>query len=153
MTTQQTDHRQDRDEAPDPAGTAEETTRHVPRRSRAHTALGRYGEDLAARWLQDQGYRILDRNWRCPVGELDLVAEAEGWWIAVEVKTRRGTGFGDPFEAISRRRLQRLHRLARAWSADHPGVARADRWRVDAVSVLIPAGGGLRIELLKDLRP
>lgn len=132
---------------------SDETTRHVPVSSTAHTALGRYGEDLAARWLQDQGYRILDRNWRCAAGELDIVAEAQGWWVAVEVKTRRGVGFGDPFESISRRKLQRLHGLARAWAAEHPGVSHRDRWRVDAVSVLIPAGGGLKIELLKDLQP
>ena len=133
--------------------TTTETTRHVPRPSQAHTALGRYGEDVAVRWLQDQGYRIIDRNWRCAAGELDIVAEVAGWWVAVEVKTRRGRGFGDPFEAISRRRLLRLHRLARAWAAEHPGEGRPDRWRVDAVSVLIPAGGGLKIEILKDLLP
>ncbi|MCT2090137.1 MULTISPECIES: YraN family protein [Micrococcus] len=143
MQTQQTDQ----------TSSADETTRHVPVASTAHTALGRYGEDLAARWLQDQGYRILDRNWRCPAGELDIVAEVQGWWVAVEVKTRRGVGYGEPFESINRRKLQRLHRLARAWAAEHPGVSHRDRWRVDAVSVLIPAGGGLKIELLKDLQP
>lgn len=128
-------------------------TQHVPRPSTAHTALGRYGEDLAARWLEDQGYRIIDRNWRCPAGEIDLVAEVDGWWAAVEVKTRRGTGFGEPFESISRRKLLRLHRLAQAWSQAHPGLSRPDRWRVDAVSVLLPAGGGLKVDLLKDLQP
>lgn len=145
----QTQHTQDV-----PTGDLEpQTTRHVPRPSTAHTVLGRFGEDLAVRWLRDQGYRILDRNWRCPQGELDIVAFVEGWWVAVEVKTRRGAGFGDPFEAISRRKLLRLHRLARAWATAHPGESRFDRWRVDAVSVLLPAGGGLKIDLLKDLQP
>jgi putative endonuclease len=126
---------------------------HRPQQSTAHTALGRFGEDVAARWLQDQGYEIVDRNWRCPEGELDLVGIHQGWWVAVEVKTRRGTGFGHPFEAITPRKLRRLHRLALQWGAAHPDAGRLAGWRVDAVSVVLPAGGGLQVEVLKDIRP
>ncbi|WMY77099.1 YraN family protein [Citricoccus sp. I39-566] len=129
-----------------PAGTR-------PQESSAHTALGRFGEDVAARWLQDQGYEIADRNWRCPDGELDLVAIHQGWWVAVEVKTRRGTGYGHPFEAITGRKLRRLYRLAQLWAIAHPETRRLAGWRVDAVSVLLPAGGGLSVEVLKDIRP
>lgn len=121
--------------------------------SRAHTALGRFGEDVAARWLADQGYEIVDRNWRCPDGELDLVGIHQGWWVAVEVKTRRGTGYGHPFEAITPRKLRRVHRLARLWTAAHPEMPRLAGWRVDAVSVLLPAGGGLNVEVLRDVQP
>lgn len=124
-----------------------------PQQSSAHTALGRFGEDVAARWLQDQGYEIVDRNWRCPDGELDLVAIHQGWWVAVEVKTRRGLGYGHPFEAINPRKLRRLYRLSRQWAAAHPELRRLAGWRVDAVSVLLPAGGGLTVEVLKDIRP
>ncbi|MFC7402639.1 YraN family protein [Citricoccus sp. GCM10030269] len=129
------------------------TAEHRPRPSSAHTALGRFGEDVAARWLQDQGYQIVDRNWRCSDGELDLVAMHQGWWVAVEVKTRRGTGYGHPFEAIHPRKLRRLYRLAHQWAAAHPDAGRSAGWRVDAVSVLVPAGGGLKVELLKDIQP
>jgi putative endonuclease len=129
------------------------TAGHRPKQSSAHTALGRFGEDVAARWLQDQGYEIVDRNWRCPEGELDLVGIHQGWWVAVEVKTRRGTGYGHPFEAINARKLRRLHRLAWQWGAAHPDAGRMAGWRVDAVSVVLPAGGGLSVEVLKDIRP
>ncbi|GAA1662413.1 UPF0102 protein [Citricoccus zhacaiensis] len=124
-----------------------------PQQSSAHTALGRFGEDVAARWLQDQGYEIVDRNWRCPDGELDLVGIHQGWWVAVEVKTRRGIGYGHPFEAINPRKLRRLYRLSFQWAAAHPELRRLAGWRVDAVSVLLPAGGGLTVEVLKDIRP
>ncbi|MFB9069967.1 YraN family protein [Citricoccus parietis] len=108
---------------------------------------------MAARWLQDQGYEIVDRNWRCPDGELDLVGIHQGWWVAVEVKTRRGIGYGHPFEAINARKLRRLYRLSLQWAAAHPELRRLAGWRVDAVSVLLPAGGGLTVEVLKDIRP
>lgn len=124
-----------------------------PGASTAHTALGRFGEDVAARWLADQGYQVVDRNWRGAEGELDLVAIHQGWWVAVEVKTRRGTGFGHPFEAITPRKLRRLHRLALLWAIAHPESRRLAGWRVDAVSVLLPAGGGMTVEVLKDIRP
>jgi putative endonuclease len=124
-----------------------------PGASSAHTALGRFGEDVAARWLEDQGYQVVDRNWRGTGGELDLVAIHQGWWVAVEVKTRRGTGFGHPFEAISPRKLRRLYGLAQQWGAAHPDAGRLAGWRVDAVSVLLPAGGGLTVDVLRDIRP
>lgn len=132
----------------------ETTTR---RASTAHTALGRYGEDAAARWLAERGYEIVDRNWRSPDGELDLVARHAGWWVGVEVKTRSGLAYGDPLEAISRRKLLRLHRLTAAWVAEHSARAglgpRRDPWRVDAVAVLVPRGGGVRFDLVQDVRP
>ena len=121
--------------------------------SSAHTALGRFGEDVAARWLEDQGYQVVDRNWRGRDGELDLVAIHQGWWVAVEVKTRRGTGFGHPLEAITPRKLRRLYSLAHQWAAAHPGAGRLAGWREDAASVLLPAGGGVSVEALRDVRP
>src|SRR5690606_2608835 len=73
---------------------------------------GRAGEERAARHLVARGYEILDRNWRCPQGELDIVAERGGMLCFIEVKTRRGLGFGHPFEAIDERKRRRLWRLA-----------------------------------------
>ena len=66
-----------------------------------HQALGRYGEALAARYLRERGMTIVERNWRCPEGEIDLVALDGDCLVICEVKTRRGTGTGDPLEAVT----------------------------------------------------
>ena len=69
---------------------------------------GRQGEDRAARHLSAQGYDILDRNWRCAAGELDIVAAHGGDLVVVEVKTRRTEGYGHPFEAVDAAKRDRL---------------------------------------------
>lgn len=81
--------------------------------------LGRRGEDLAAQFLSDAGYTIIDRNWRCPRGEIDLVARDGNDTVFIEVKTRSSTAFGHPFEAITTQKLARLKRLAHAWCDAH----------------------------------
>ncbi len=114
--------------------------------------LGRAGEDRASAHLLQLGYTILDRNWRCPLGEIDIVAERGDLLAVVEVKTRRSTGFGHPFEAVDARKLRRLWRLARAWLDDHPERGRPGELRVQAIAVIgaDPAHG--EIEHLADLR-
>lgn len=124
-----------------------------PRASTARTALGRFGEDAAADWLVQQGYSVVERNWRGVGGELDLITLHDGWWAAVEVKTRSGLGFGDPFEAIGPRKLARLHRLMRQWHAQSGIARRQEPWRVDAVAVLVVPGEAPRFDLLTDVRP
>jgi len=101
--------------------------------------LGRRGERLAADYLTAAGHRVVDRNWRCPRGELDLVTIDREQVVAVEVKTRTSLDFGHPFEAIGPRKLQRLHRLAWAWCAAN-GM-RGVRVRVDAVAVVTGRDG------------
>ena len=105
-------------------------------------ALGRRGEDLAAEYLAGLGYRVVDRNWRCRSGEIDLVVEAEqegrSKIIFCEVKTRSGLGYGDPLESITFAKARRLRLLAGQWLADHG--AHADEVRIDAVGVLIRPG-------------
>lgn len=89
-------------------------------RSDRTAALGRWGEDLAARHLTDAGMQVLDRNWRCSQGELDLVArDRDGTVVFVEVKTRSGIGFGVPAEAVGRAKARRLRRLACCWLLEH----------------------------------
>ncbi|WP_327069108.1 YraN family protein [Kitasatospora sp. NBC_01302] len=84
----------------------------------AHTALGRYGEEVAARRLAEQGLRVLERNWRCPEGELDIIV-LDGDTVAVcEVKTRSEQGFQQPAEAIGTVKAQRLRHLAERWLAE-----------------------------------
>ncbi|WP_406211211.1 YraN family protein [Kitasatospora sp. NBC_01560] len=83
-----------------------------------NNGLGRYGERVAARRLTESGLRILDRNWRCVEGELDIVA-LDGDTLAVcEVKTRSERGFQQPSEAIDRAKAARLQRLAERWMAE-----------------------------------
>ncbi|MBS1674967.1 MAG: YraN family protein [Actinobacteria bacterium] len=118
----------------------------------AKDELGRAGEDRAAEHLTRSGYRILDRNWRCDQGELDIVAEREGVLAFVEVKTRRSIDFGHPFEAIDERKRHRLWRLAHAWVREHPMSSRGHGLRLEAIGIIgaDPAVGSL--EHLQDLR-
>lgn len=109
--------------------------------------LGRRGERIAERFLTDAGLDILDRNWRCPIGELDLVARDGDETVFVEVKTRSGEGFGHPFEAITPVKLARLRRLAAAWCDAHPG--RGERIRIDAIAVVAPRAGVVVVEHLE----
>src|SRR6184192_267836 len=78
----------------------------------ARQGLGRTGERLAAEVLLKQGYRILEQNFRCSYGEIDLVAEDEHDLIFVEVKTRRGNAYGLPEEAVTARKRQKLVQVA-----------------------------------------
>ncbi|MFT4136097.1 YraN family protein [Microbacterium sp.] len=96
---------------------------------------GRAGEERAVRYLTAQGYAVLDRNWRCPLGELDIVAARGGDLVVVEVKTRRSDRFGHPFEAVDARKRRRLWRLAAAWAGDHAPLARGRRLRLDVVGI------------------
>jgi putative endonuclease len=113
----------------------------------AKDVLGRRGERLAEEFLTASGLVIVDRNWRCPQGEIDLVARDGDELVFVEVKTRTSTAFGHPLEAITAAKLARLRRLAAAWCAEHgprtPGI------RLDAVAVLAPPSGEPTIEHLR----
>ena len=84
---------------------------------RVKGAVGRFGEQLAVRHLEAAGLRILDRNWRCAEGEIDIVAADGDTLVVCEVKTRSGTGFGDPAEAVVGAKAARLRRLALRWLA------------------------------------
>jgi putative endonuclease len=110
--------------------------------------LGRYGESRAAVYLEDQGYEIIDRNWRCNDGEIDLVASFQSQFVFVEVKTRNGSGFGHPFEAITAEKVARMRLLASQWC--RAKQVNPVKIRLDAVSVLI-SGGRISIEHLKQV--
>ena len=75
-------------------------------------SLGDRGEDLAAAHLKKQGYNILARNYRTPIGEIDLVARHQGALVFIEVKTRRSRRFGSPQEAVHPAKQERLRNLA-----------------------------------------
>lgn len=116
-----------------------------------NTTLGRAGEQRAAEYLAQGGYDIVDRNWRCSDGEIDLVAVHGDLLTIVEVKTRSSTRYGHPFESLDRAKTDRLWRLATMWARAHPEVARGRRIRVDAVAVTGPDPADARIEHLAGL--
>jgi putative endonuclease len=101
--------------------------------------LGDTGEELVARWYADAGYRVLDRNWRCREGELDVVVARGMVLVFCEVKTRRSTAFGVPAEAVTFAKQRRLRILAMRWLDAHP-EARARTLRFDVASVLAARG-------------
>jgi len=96
--------------------------------------VGRFGEQVAAEHLERAGLTILDRNWRCPEGEIDIVAADGDTLVVCEVKTRSGLGYGDPAEAVVAAKAARLRRLALRWLAAHPLSWR--ELRFDVVTVL-----------------
>ncbi|GMA31807.1 YraN family protein [Litorihabitans aurantiacus] len=100
--------------------------------------LGRRGEDLAARWAVEQGWQVLERNWRGEGGELDLVARDGGDLVMVEVKTRSTTTFGDPITAVTPAKVARMRRLTGQWLTAHAVAPRVVR--LDVVGILWPRG-------------
>lgn len=110
----------------------------------ARLALGAYGERLAARHLTGLGLVLLDRNWRCDIGELDLVLRDKRVLVVCEVKTRSSGACGSPHEAVTPAKLDRLLRLAQRWAADHD--VHPPEIRVDLVAVLRPRRGPSEIE-------
>ena len=109
--------------------------------------LGRDGEQAAVNYLEGCGFRILDRNWRYAEGEIDIVAVDRHTFVVCEVKTRSGTRYGTPLEAISRAKRSRLRKLAVRWLTAH-GV-RFDQIRIDVVGLLYEGTGGFTIEHLR----
>ena len=112
-------------------------------------AVGAYGERLAARYLMERGMQILDRNWRCDQGEIDIVAMDGSCLVIVEVKTRRSLAFGSPVEAVTAVKAARLRRLSGCWLAGHRSlVDSVADVRIDVIGVLRPAHGPALIEHL-----
>ena len=112
-------------------------------------ALGQTGESLAARELERRGYHIVERNWRCPIGEIDIVAEKDGALVVVEVRTRRGDERGTPQESITPAKQAKLIELALTYLQEHD-IADRD-WRIDVVAVEMSVHGKLlRIDVVEN---
>ncbi len=110
--------------------------------------LGRCGEEIAAQWYVAEGFTVLARRFRTGRGEVDLVARRGPLLVFVEVKTRRGDGWGSPAAAVDARKLLRLRVAARAWLAAHP-ARDAMEFRFDVAAVrFAPGGDGLRLEVI-----
>jgi putative endonuclease len=124
-----------------PAGAGDRAT--VP----ARVDLGRRGEEAAVARYRASGYRVLARNWRCPLGEIDLVLERGSTLVFCEVKTRRGSAFGGPYEAVGWQKQRKLEQLAEAFLAASPEPARDVRF--DVASVSVDRSGRLSVHLFE----
>jgi putative endonuclease len=106
--------------------------------------LGKQGEQLAADFLARSGLAVIERNWRCTQGEIDIVAVDGRTLVICEVKTRSGVRFGTPLESITRQKAWRLRRLAAQWARTH--AALYDEIRIDVVGVLRTAPGQFSVD-------
>jgi putative endonuclease len=109
---------------------------------------GREGEELASRWLERNGFRILATNWRNGRSEIDIVAREKNTIAFVEVKTRRLGPGGPPADAVSGRKRDRLARGAAAWIALHPGEC--GEFRFDIIEIVTAPGGSPLVEHRRD---
>ncbi len=112
--------------------------------ARQRLATGGYGEGCAARYLVGRGMVVLDRNWRCEIGEIDLVLRDGKALVFCEVKTRATAAFGAPLEAVTPVKVARMRRLAARWMSEHR--VSAPDVRLDLVGVLLDAGGADRVD-------
>jgi putative endonuclease len=122
------------------------------RRIRDRARVGQTGEAAAAAAYASRGYRTLARNWRCPIGEIDLVVTRGDLLVFCEVKTRRSDGLGGPFEAVTATKQRRLRALAVAFMASGrvgPRAMGADV-RFDVASVTLGPGGRPAVHLFED---
>jgi putative endonuclease len=112
----------------------------------ARRQLGDAGEDLAAQALKKQGYKILERNYTNPLGEIDLIARHQGYLVFVEVKTRRSVRFGPPQESVTPAKQAKLRRLAEYYLKQKR--LREDRVRFDVVAITLTTDSP-SIEIIK----
>ena len=111
--------------------------------------LGKRGEELARRHLERIGYSVLQANYRAKAGEIDLVTEKEGALVFVEVRTRRGAGFGSPEESVTQDK--RSHLVAAAQEYLQANDAEHRNWRIDVVAVeLDPRGRFIRLDVVEN---
>jgi putative endonuclease len=111
---------------------------------RAKDAVGSYGEQVAVRHLEHAGFVIVARNWRCEIGEVDVVALDGPTVVVCEVKTRSGLGYGSGLEAVTRSKAARLRRLGHRWllAQGRPGTG----LRFDVLAVHRPRRGPATVE-------
>jgi putative endonuclease len=113
------------------------------------TARGQLGEAIAAQALHAHGYDIVEHNWRCEVGEIDVVAQQGEALVFVEVKLRGGDEYGTAEDSVTAAKQSRLLSAGALYVANH-GLGDVD-WRIDVVTIsLAPSGRVSRINLYKD---
>jgi putative endonuclease len=107
-------------------------------------ALGRWGEDEAARYLQERGYEILERNYHTARGELDIIARRDDVLVFVEVKTRSSNRFGYPEDAVTARKQARMQKAAENYFENHPECP--ETWQFDILAITRTHGAPPAIE-------
>lgn len=112
-----------------------------------HNNLGYWGEQKAAEYLEDNGYGIMARNWRCGHRDLDIVAHKDGTVVFVEVKTRRDNRFGEPEQAVDMRKIKSLSVAAEAFIAANRIDAEV---RFDIITVTGASAGECRVNHIED---
>jgi putative endonuclease len=116
--------------------------------SDAHLALGSFGERAAETAYVRRGYRVLARNWRCRVGELDLIVARGDAVVFCEVKTRRGRRFGEPWQAVDARKQAKLRHVAQAFLV--ATRRRPSAVRFDVASVVVAPDGDAAVRVFED---
>ena len=114
------------------------------RKDRRKIITGRAGEAMAADFLKRQGYRILESNYRCPIGEIDMVAREKGELVFVEVKTRKSGAMGYPEQAVGLAKQKKMSQLALWYLRDKNIGDVAVRFDVVAI-LLLPSGNDSRL--------
>ena len=110
---------------------------------------GAAGEKLAAQFLLRRGYSIIETNYRCREGEVDIIASKEDCVVFIEVRTKRSTAFGSPEESITDKKKEHLRAVAARYRETHEGLPQA--WRIDVVAVELDVAGKVRrIELIEN---
>ena len=108
---------------------------------------GSLGEDLAAQYLERAGLSLIERNYRCKAGEIDLVATDGDELVFAEVRTRSGTAFGTPEESLTARKRRKMAECAFSYLAERSAPGRA--WRVDLVAIELDRGRVVRVDHYK----
>ncbi len=116
-------------------------------KGKSRISTGRKGEDLAAAYLERAGYEIIERNYRCAFGEVDIVAREGDSLVFVEVKSRRSESFGEPELAVGRDKQKKIVRVSLDYLQKKRGLSVSARFDVVTVKML---PGGTRIELIRD---
>ncbi len=97
--------------------------------------LGQAGEQLAADFLKQKGYSIIQRNFRCAAGEVDIIAKDKDYLVFVEVKTRRNHSYGSPLEAVDFRKQRQICRTALCYLQQHPAADQDIRFDIIAITI------------------
>jgi len=110
---------------------------------------GILGEKLARDFLSKNGYHILETNYRCPAGEVDIIARREDTLVFVEVRTKKSLEFGSPEESITPKKAERLKTVAAHYGQNHDNLPSS--WRIDLIAIQLDRNNRVsRIELIEN---
>jgi putative endonuclease len=110
---------------------------------------GTLGENLACDFLGKNGYRIIERNFRCPCGEVDIIAQHQDILVFVEVRTKTSQHFGSPEESITPTKMEHLRNVAEHYRQNHSDLP--ESWRIDVIAIEMNSRGRVsRIELIEN---